>query len=350
MAIPYPSSPSVGDTFTYGGIIYTWSGTAWISVANNTTGQVGSVFVTAPITNTGTPTAPVIGINQGALSISASQVSGTAVTLSSPQLVPSGGTAGQVLSKVDATDYNLTWSTPSAGGSFTGGTLTSGLVLGTGTSVYPLTFQSGLATGTAAGAYEYDGVVYYATPNATSGKALNVASFYYVSDSDWLPDFSISSSMKSMLGASTQGITLLAGTSHEYEFYTTVKHEYVSATGIIGSFDIGKTTVSGSPTTTVTHQVDYGSNTTGFTTATTLSTVRPTASVAFSAAISSGSRYSFLRAKGVIRVTGSGSVKIYPGLSTSATSGDNIWTVQSGTVFRLTPIGNGTVTKVGGFA
>ena len=31
--------------------------------------------------------------------------------------VPTGGTAGQVLPKMDATNYNPAWSTPTAGGS-----------------------------------------------------------------------------------------------------------------------------------------------------------------------------------------------------------------------------------------
>jgi hypothetical protein len=44
---------------------------------------------------------------------------GTAATASSAQLIPSGGTTGQVLSKVDGTDYNVTWSTASGGGSST---------------------------------------------------------------------------------------------------------------------------------------------------------------------------------------------------------------------------------------
>ena len=74
MAIPYPSSPTVGQTFTYGGITYTWNGVAWVYTQTNTPAVVGSVAVTAPITNTGTPTAPVIGINQSALSIAESQV------------------------------------------------------------------------------------------------------------------------------------------------------------------------------------------------------------------------------------------------------------------------------------
>jgi hypothetical protein len=86
MAIPWPSSPAVGDTFTYGGITYTWNGVAWTTTATNTTGSIGSVAVTSPITNTGTPTAPVIGIDQTGLSITPSQVSGTAVITSDSRL------------------------------------------------------------------------------------------------------------------------------------------------------------------------------------------------------------------------------------------------------------------------
>ena len=74
MAIPWPSSPVVGDTFTYGGVTYTWNGVAWVSTATTTPGSVGSVAVTAPITNTGTSTAPVIGIDQTGLTIAESQV------------------------------------------------------------------------------------------------------------------------------------------------------------------------------------------------------------------------------------------------------------------------------------
>jgi hypothetical protein len=77
-----------------------------------------------------------------------------------------------------------------------------------------------------------------------------------------------------------------------------------------------------------------------------MSTVRTTGNVAFMTPISSGSRYGILRAKGIIRVTGTGTTKIYPGLSASATN-DNTWIVQSGLIFNLTPIGNGTVTTVG---
>jgi len=31
MPIPYPTNPTSGETFTYEGVDYTWSGVAWIS-------------------------------------------------------------------------------------------------------------------------------------------------------------------------------------------------------------------------------------------------------------------------------------------------------------------------------
>jgi hypothetical protein len=82
MAIPWPSSPTVGQTFTYGSITYTWNGVAWINTVTNTPATVGSVAVTAPIVNTGTPTAPVIGISQSGLTIAESQVTGLVSDLS----------------------------------------------------------------------------------------------------------------------------------------------------------------------------------------------------------------------------------------------------------------------------
>ena len=241
----------------------------------------------------------------------------------------------------------------SGGGSFTGGTLTSNLTLAAGTtSLSPLTFQSGTnLTTVTAGSNEYDGTVFYQTSSTTPGRALKTQQYYYASSSDWLPDFTTSGSAKSMLGGATTGVTVAAGTTYEFEFYTTVQHQYVLNAGITGTYAITSTTVSGSPTVSFIQNVDYGSNTTGFTTATTLSTLRNSTSVIFSAAISSGSRYNFLRARGIIRVTGTGTVKIYPSLATSQVgASDNVWTVQSGTVFKLTPIGNGTVTTVGTWA
>jgi len=223
--------------------------------------------------------------------------------------------------------------------SYAGNLTTSGLTL------------SSITPSAALGAVEFDGTVFYQTSNTTTGRALKNQSYYYASSSDYGPDFTASGAAKSMLGGATTGITVAAGTTYEFEFYTTVQHQYVTQTGVTGTYTITSSTVSLSPTVAFVQTVDYGSNTTNFTTATTLSRVRTTGSVTFSAAISTGSRYNFLQAKGIIRVTGTGTAKIYPSLATSQVgASDNIWTVQSGTVFKLTPIGNGTVTTVGTWA
>jgi hypothetical protein len=55
----------------------------------------------------------------------------TKVNTMVPRLMPQGGTAGQVLAKVDATDYNMTWVAPSSGGGGGGG-LTHNQVLARG--------------------------------------------------------------------------------------------------------------------------------------------------------------------------------------------------------------------------
>ena len=42
--IDFPSSPVIGQTYTYNGRTWTWDGTSWARVVN--AGQVVSVFVT----------------------------------------------------------------------------------------------------------------------------------------------------------------------------------------------------------------------------------------------------------------------------------------------------------------
>jgi hypothetical protein len=234
------------------------------------------------------------------------------------------------------------------GGTFTGGTLTSGLVLATGTtSLQPLKFVAGTnLTTPVTGVKEYDGTVFYSTANTNPGRALETQSYYYVSNSDFNIDFSGSGASQSMFGGPTTGLTVAAGTTYEFELDAAVQHQYQVNTGITGTFAMQNT---GGATVAVTSFVDYGSNTTGFTTATTMSTVRTTGNVTFMAAISSGSRYGIIRVRGILRVTGSGTTKVYPGLAASATN-DNTWIVASGAVFKMTPIGNGTVTTVGTWA
>lgn len=85
------------------------------------------------------------------------------------------GTNGQVLTS-GGSGANPSWTTVS-GGTFTGGTLTSGLVLAAGTNapLLPLRFQSNASTPAAtAGAMDYDGDIFYATTSGTATGRLMV--------------------------------------------------------------------------------------------------------------------------------------------------------------------------------
>jgi len=86
----------------------------------------------------------------------------------------SAGTSGQVLTSAGA-GATPTWTTVS-GGTFTGGTLTSDLVLAAGSgTVEPLRFQTNSATPTVtAGAWDYDGDIFYAVTSGTATGRLMV--------------------------------------------------------------------------------------------------------------------------------------------------------------------------------
>jgi hypothetical protein len=253
---------------------------------------------------------------------------------------------------------SVSWAA-AAGGSFTGGTLTSNLTLAAGTtSLSPLTFQSGTnLTTVTAGANEYDGTVFYQTSNTTTGRALKTQTYEYV-----LPqtpagyDFSGGTTTQSLLADSTgsittRGITLVAGTTYEFEGYFAIQYQSVGDTTTSISISFTRTTVSGTPTTTIQSWIDYGNNTTGFTTAITLSSIVGSTSTLtqFASPGASGSRYITWRGRGIIRVTGSGSVKIYPSV-TATTATSNPVSVQGNSYFKVTPVGNGTVTTVGTWA
>lgn len=67
MAVDFPSSPTLNELYTYAGRVWKWNGKAWESVSS-AYGPSGIVSVEAPITNTGTDTAAVIGVDVGTTS------------------------------------------------------------------------------------------------------------------------------------------------------------------------------------------------------------------------------------------------------------------------------------------
>lgn len=265
----------------------------------------------------------------------------------------SAGSSGQVLTSAGA-GATPTWTTVS-GGSFTGGTLTSSLTLRSGTStsstapMYFGTSSPAVLTTPVSGAVEYDGIAFYKTANATTGRAVDVASYYYVSDGSYGVDHSITSTAKSIFGSASTGLVLVAGTTYEVELNVYVSITVVGVASPTWSHSFLLTTVSGTPTTTIYQQISTSSNTTSFATASTVSTLRNinNATTSVLASISTGSRYSIYTVKGIIRVTGSGSVEISPAATASATSADYGFVAAAGSYIKITPLGNGTVTNVG---
>ena len=258
---------------------------------------------------------------------------------------------------------NGTWATPAGSGlPTTGGTMTGSITLrssgGTGAGTAPIYFGNsgtlGLLATPIPGAIEYDGIAHYATPEnntgtATSGRALITTPHEIIFSSG--PDFSASGAAVSIIDGATKGITLLAGMTYEFELHCALRYQSFGDTTTALNIGWNTSTVSGTPTVAWTEYLEYASNTTGFTTAAALNTLRRTTGT-FQIATSpgaSGSRYVIYKQKGLLKVTGSGSIKFYPTLAGTAST-VNVPTYQGDSFFKVTPLGNGTVSQIGAWA
>jgi hypothetical protein len=88
-AIDFPNSPEVDDLFTQGDITWQWDGTVWRGLGTTATGPAGvTISDDEPESN------QVLWLD----------------TDEEPDVpVPAGGSANQLLAKVDSTDYNTQW-------------------------------------------------------------------------------------------------------------------------------------------------------------------------------------------------------------------------------------------------
>jgi len=268
----------------------------------------------------------------GGLTAASLTTAGTVTFTGSVAALITGGTAGtsgQVLTSA-GTGASPTWSSVSASTALTAGT-----------AFYANT--SGTATAVSGSAITESQVV-----NLVSDLAAKAPiSYVYTSSAVITNSFPSTTTAISVFGGTatpTFGFTVSNDSTYEYEFYG-----YLQQTGALSSqtptWSIGSTAVTLSPV--VAHVTDFGftTNTTGLTTTATLSKARTTTGVAMTA-ITTASRYYDVVAKGIIRVTGTGTVKLYPALSATV-SVDNVWTWRDGTTFKLTYIGNATATAIG---
>jgi hypothetical protein len=321
----------------------------------------GSYLTSVPIASTSI--SGTVKVDGSTITINGSGVISGANTYSLP--TASTSVLGGV--KVDGSTITINGSgvISSSGGSglpTTGGTMTGSLTLrqgGVGTAgTGPLYFNSGsggtnILSAPVAGAIEYDGTAFYSTPNATTGRAVVPSSYYYVSDGSYFVDFSVTQTAKSIFGGNTVGLTLIAGTTYEFDLnvYTSTTTVGTASTAKNHSFLL--TTVSGTPITTIYQQISTASSTTSFATASAVSTLRNinNAAVVVLPVVTAGtSRYVTYNTKGIIRVTGSGSVELSPAISSTGTDADYPFTALAGSYIKITPIGNGTVAGVGNWA
>jgi hypothetical protein len=207
--------------------------------------------------------------------------------------VPTGGTAGQVLSKIDATNYNTQWTTP---------------------SIQP--------------------------------------SFEILVRSANTIDTVTSTTPKSLIGTPTYGVTLNAGTTYEVDFAFYYRGVFApgnpSQTPSVG---FTSSTVSGSPSVVYRSAVLHSSSTSSLEAGGTAAQLRQNVNAwVLFPALTTGTRNYLYSGKGWITVTGTGSVKVYPALGCSPVAPDNIWTCEPGSYVKFNLIGDGTFTTIGTFS
>jgi hypothetical protein len=230
-------------------------------------------------------------------------------------------------------------------GTYTG---TGSVVMNTSPTLTTPRLANATTTATA-GLKDFDGTVFYSTTTTTPGKALDVASYYYVSSAQYSIDATSASLPLSLLGASGTGITVAAGTTYEYEGLFVISATFI-VTSQTPTINLISTTVTGSPVLAHQTVVESGNNATGLGSASALSAYRFTTTGIALTALTTGNRYYTVKMRGRIAVTGTGTIEVYPSIRFSAGSPDNAWIVEPGSIFRMTPIGNGTVTTVGTWA
>jgi len=184
--------------------------------------------------------------------------------------------------------------------------------------------------------YTWNGLVWL-----SSTSRVNNQQIVFISNAAESVYFDVDTTPKSML-TDRVGYTIPADTTYEYDFYTAVSVATGGIATITPTISLGFTTVSGSPTIDFVSNISHGNNTTGFTTATTLSSIRTTSKLTLTAS-GLANRYYIINSKGTIRLTG-GSAKVYPTLS-GTVNVDIPWVIESGTTFKLLNIGSSTATS-----
>jgi hypothetical protein len=143
----------------------------------------------------------------------------------------------------------------------------------------------------------------------------------------------------------TLGYTVNVDSTYEFEFRGQLSLSAATSSQT-PTFSIGSTAVTLSPTVSPNYQFSYSTNTSAITSSAAVNSQTSVGSVTMTAVANGTSRFYTIFAKGTIRITGTGTAKIYPTLS-ATTSVDNVWAWGNNTYFKLTYVGTGNAQQIG---
>lgn len=238
------------------------------------------------------------------------------------------------------TGITFTGGVLSSTGGFSGGTLTSQLVLAAGTAsagTAPLEFQSGTLNTTAeAGAMEYDGKAFYSSVAASTRGVVPSEQIFILNTTNTLTSQTAAQPIFDAGGLTNGAVTLPIGTySYELSFALT------GMSNTSGTFGFA---LGGTATKTNSYQSYATKSNNALTTAVAASTAFGTGNTtALTANTTSTSGNALIR--GFIRVTVAGT--IIPQVSLTQASAA---TIAANSYFKVSPIGNDTVTTIGNWS
>jgi hypothetical protein len=268
----------------------------------------------------------------GSISATGDVIGGNIVTVSA---VSAGGnvTGGNI----------ITSGSVSAGGNITGGNVVGFVRPNSGSaSLAPIVFTAGTNTSTpAAGAFEYDGTVFYGSPAASQRGLLPSEHFVILSSNYTAND--TSAAQKVFNVPSAGAVTVTSNTTYSFEaMYYIAPSINFNAVSLSTLFALSGTLTS----------IRYGvESTVGLSTAVLASKVAQvsavTATTVTDAAPGAAATNFVLRLRGVLRTNTAGTLT--PQIQFSGTPG-SAPIVLANSYFRLVPMGTGSVTTVGNWS
>lgn len=330
-----PGTPGVTNT-----ISFNQSGWYQFQFTSSDGGNTITLFdLNRALTNFDTADISIDELNATVASVSGNVTAGNIATAGTANLTNIVGTTASLIGNISGANI-ATNGLISAAGNITGGNITAKLRPPAGTvTIPPLQLTSGVnMTTPAAGSFEYDGVVFYGSPQTNQRGVVQATQFVVLtSNNTTLGD---NTNAQNVFNSPSNGmITLAANTTYFMEgLYYITRSAGTNSHTLSTLFNLGGT-ING--ITYVAETTSTNDNILG-----PVSRVYSTsaAAVGVTAASTTAAEHITVSIRGIIRTDSAGSVT--PQIQYSAAPG-GAPTVLANSYFRFTPMGNGSVNYVG---